>query len=205
MGNLPSRYQPKDGRRPRQERPQFAGQSQPRPPRRDRNDCPPGRDPDVWHLSMLFRQLAQADGIELAKGLPVIHDEIIDLVRRYGLRGQVYRHRTSRCRKRTLHPGLAEHCWLHLPELERTGRGDSDITWVQMVEVIMFEFWSRAWDAHALDHFRQHFQEYGQMALDHWRNLAIMQDVAAQPARPRVRRVRQEPAAGTMADASKEG
>lgn len=180
---------------------------QPSAPRQpfDRDRCPAGYHPDVWHLALSFEQSAKANGIELRAGRPVIYSEIDALVTHHGLRGKTYRHRTALCKNIALHPALAAHCWLHLPELVRTGHGDSDITWVQMVEVIIREFWSRIWDEHALDHFRQHFQEYGQAALDHWRDLAITRDIASQPARPRVRRVRQEPLAGTMADASKEG
>jgi len=180
--------------------------SRPAAPRQpfDRDRCPAGYDPDVWHLALRFEQSAKADGIELRAGRPVIYAEIDALVTHHGLRGKTYRHRADRCRKRFLSELLADHCWLHLPELERASRAEADITWAQMVEVIMREFWSRIWDEHALDHFRQHFQEYGQMALDHWRSLGIMQDIASQPPAPRVRRRRQE-AGVIMADASKEG
>lgn len=163
-----------------------------------------GRDTEVWHLAELFRQRAQASGIELAKGLPVICTEISDLVTRYGIRGKSFRQMATGCKKRTAHSRLAEHCWLHWPPLEPARQHDRELTWVQVVEVIIAEFWSRQWDAHALDHFRQHFQEYGQLALNHWRSLRIAQDIASQPPRPRAVMRRQEPG-GTMADASKEG
>jgi hypothetical protein len=163
-----------------------------------------GRDTDIWHLAELFRQYARADGIELTKGLPVIAAEINDLVAHYEMRGRdtigSYPHMATGCYRRRLPEGLAARCWYHYPPQDPDAQRDGNLTWVQMVEVVMAEFWSRQWDEHALDHFRQHFAEYARAAIQHWRNLHIIRSIEAQPSvrRPVMRRA-------TMSDATKEG
>lgn len=172
----------------------------PRQPDRPASASGSRRDADVWHLAALFRQYAQADGIELAKGLPIIAAEITDLVDRYDVRGKSFRHLAAGCTRRHLPAGLAERCWYHYPPLDPDGQRDGLVTWVHMVEVIMAEFWSRRWDIHALDDFRQHFAEYGRAAMQHWGHLAILRSVqAAGPTRRDIMR------RATMTDAIKEG
>lgn len=169
--------------------------------RRDRDDCPAGYDPAIWHLAKLFQQCARADGIELVKGLPVIHSEIEGLVSLAGIRGRAYRQEVRGCRNRALRKDMAAKCWYHHPPGRPREQQAGSITWVQLVEVIIAEFWSRQWDGFALDAFRQHFAEYGRAALRHWEGLAFAQRVET---KPRAIMRRDDPR-GTMDDASKEG
>ena len=206
MGNLPSQYAPKDGRKARQWRPRVEpGQAtEVRRGPRDRDECPAGWDAGVWHLARLFRDGAQSAGIELVKGLPVIYGEIDDLVTRYGIRKQTFHHEVHGCQRRELPYFLAARCWYHYPPMATSGHVESVITWVQMVEIIIAEFWSRIQNEHALDHFRQYFAEYGQAAVKHWNSLRVLRDIAETPkVEPAPRRRRAQGA--TMADASKEG
>lgn len=168
----------RDRRMPRQ--PGYANQPtaprQPKgPPGKDR--CPAGWDEDIWSLALLFRQYARADGIELQQGPPVIYMEIDDLVTRYTMRGRTYPQEVYGCKARFFPTDLASHCWLHYPVSPPEDQKPGDLVWHQKVEVIMAEFWSRVWDARALDHFRQHFAEYGLMAVRHWENLRAVRAV----------------------------
>jgi hypothetical protein len=87
---------------------------------------------------------------------------------------------------------VAAHCWLHWPPGNPADQEQQRVlTWVEVVEIIMAEFWSRIWDEHALDLFRQHFAEYGLATANHWKSLRIMREIASQPrdhVRPVVRR-----------------
>jgi hypothetical protein len=172
-------------------------------PKRDRDDCPDGYDQSCWSLALLFRERARVDGIELAHGLPVLHDEIKDLVERHGIRGKSFQHEYEGCERRTLHTKLAAHCWLHYPPLERNEQKTGSITWVEMIEVIILEFWSCYRDQYALDSFRHEFQKTGQQALSHWHSLRQLRAIRANP-RPS-RPVQHRHDGATMQDASKEG
>lgn len=172
------------------------------PPDRDR--CPAGWDADIWHLALLFEQYARADKIELRAGRPVIYAEISALVDRYGMREGRYRHEIRGCARRELPKDMADRCWFHWPPQETARQEARALTWVEMAEVILAEFWSRIWDAHALDHLRQHFGEYGTAAVEHWNSLRIVASIEDQPREPRQPVRRQRPG-DTMADASKEG
>lgn len=144
---------------------------------RDRDACPEGWDKDIWSLTLLFQQYATADGITLAAGRPVIYSELADLVESRDMRAKAaakrYRQAVRICQKRKLDPSLAEYCWLHHPP--HGGDWNEYLSWYQMFEVVLAEFWSRVWDQYALDHFRRHFQEYGQLAMTHWSNLRVAQ------------------------------
>jgi hypothetical protein len=167
-------------------------------------DAPPaGRDTDLWHLALLFRQGAQDADIELAKSLPVIYGEIDDLVTRYGIRRQTFHHEVHGCKRRELPYFLANRCWYHYPPTATSGHAASVITWVQMVEIIIAEFWSRIQDEHALDQFRQTFAEYGRAAVKHWNSLRVIKDIDSTPraAPPPMRR---RESSGTMTRATKE-
>jgi hypothetical protein len=166
----------------------------------DRDRCPLGYDTDVWHLALLFEQYAHADQIELTTGRPVIYAEIFRLVERYRLRKQTFVQYAEACTRRKLPKSLAEHCWLHT----RTEVRHRAITWVEMVEVIMEEFWSCIQDAHALDWFRQKFPEYGTMAVKHWASLSAIETINARPVQERAV-MRRRTSGATMPDVSKEG
>lgn len=165
---------------------------------------PPGRDRDTWQLALLFRQRAQVDKIELVKSLPVIYEEIDDLVTRYGIRGQTYRHEVHGCTRRDLPYYLAARCWYHYPPFQIGGHEECVINWVQMVEIIIAEFWSRIQNEHALDYFRQSFAEYGQAALKHWANLRVGKDIDSRP-HVRPAPMRRRASAATMSSVSEEG
>lgn len=170
-----SKYQPKGQAQSGTARP-----SAPKP-RREPDACPDGYDPDVWHLALLFRQCAQADKIELPKGLPVIHAELADVVDRYKVRGQKYLQEVYGCHRREMPDDMAARCWYHWPpERARLAEQEArELTWVQFMEVVMAEFWSRIWDEHALDGFRQYFAEYANGAWQHWKHLRIAAAVPA--------------------------
>ena len=108
----------------------------------------------------MFEQYAWADKIELPAGRRSSTWRSSELVDRYKMRGQDFRQEVHGCERR--HPGTDMAA-----TAGTTGRPGSPptrwpgITWDQKVEIIMAEFWSRIWDEHALDHFRQHFAEYG--------------------------------------------
>lgn len=176
-----------DGGRPSNRRPARQGgyqnqvtERQEQPERRipDKDRCPKGWDQDIWSLTLAFQQYALADRITLAAGRPIIYAELADLVASRDMRARAkagrYRQAVRICGKRKLDPTLADHCWLHHPP-SGGDKWDEYLTWYQMVEVIMAEFWSRIWDEYALDHFRRHFREYGQLAMDHWSNLRVAQ------------------------------
>lgn len=169
----------------------------------DRSARPPGWDADVWHLTLFFEQRAQADRIELRAGRHLVYAEIDDLVKRYGLRGKSVRQEIEGCRHRTDSSRLASHCWLHWPPMQPAEQAAGVLTWVELVDVVIAEFWSRRWDTHALDHFRQHFAEYGQLAVKHWWNLTVAKNARANPAPPLP--MRRRITGATMQDASKEG
>ena len=184
--------------------PSSGNQEAPRPAPRgpvDKNRCPAGWDAQLWHLTLLFGQYARADGIELRAGRHFVYAEINDLVTHHGLRGKTYPHEVRGCARRELDHRLAARCWFHWPPGDPGSQRPGDINWVQMVEVIMAEFWSRVQDEYALDMFRQHFQEYGKAAMKHWHTLAVIRDAAPTPRRI----VRRVPTGATMTDASKEG
>lgn len=183
---------------------QPAQATETRRPRRDEAQAPAGYDQDCWHLALLFRAGAQRDRIELAAKLPVICLEIDDLVTRYGIRGQTFRHETHGCTRREMPYYLAARCWYHYPPMALSGHQACVITWVQMVEIVIAEFWSRIQNEHALDYFRQSFAEYGQAAVKHWANLRVVKEIDSRPHVPREPMRRRQPA-GTMQDVSKEG
>lgn len=177
------------------------------PPDKDR--CPPGWDANLWHLTLRFEQYARADGIELRAGRPVIYAELASLVtngmREKAARGG-YRQEVDGCTRRELAADMAARCWYHYPPGDPAKQVTTDLTWVQVAEVIMAEFWSRIQDEHALDRFRQHFREYGKAAVDHWRSLRVIRSIddhAAVAPRPPI--VRRKTASATMPGTSKEG
>jgi hypothetical protein len=174
----------------------------------DRNRCPAGWDADLWHLTLLFEQYARADRIELRAGRPVIYAELQDLASRYRLPQQAkenhFRQEVAGCVRRHHAADRADRCWLHWPPNDPGQQRARYLTWVQMAEVIMAEFWSRVQDEFALDQFRQHFSEYGNDAWRHWRSLLMIRQISEQP---KVRRpvMRRRTSGATMDDASKEG
>lgn len=137
----------------------------------DPDACPDKWDADIWRLTLLFQQYARADKIELRASRRFIYMEIDDLVTRYTMRGRTYPQEVYGCKGRFIPEDMANHCWLHHPVRPPEDQKPGDLAWQQKVEVIMAEFWSRIWDEHALDHFRQHFAEYGLIAVRHWDNL----------------------------------
>ena len=159
-----------------------------------------GRDTDIWHLAELFQQLARANKIELRKGLPVIATEINDLVNLWKMREKVYPHYYEACERRELPASQAAKCWYH----PRTDIRQRNITWVEMVEVIMAEFWSRIWDEYALDYFRQYFAEYGRKRRHALGILSAIEAINARPKQPREDDATPVISA-TMPDVSKEG
>lgn len=169
--------------------------SQPRKGPRDRDDCPAGWDADLWSLTLRFEQDARADRIDLKAGRPVIYSELADLVARHEMRTRTYPQAVKGCTRRLLDDSLAEKCWLHYNPQHPGSQWERDLGWVEMVEVIMAEFWSRVWDEYALDGFRHHFREYGQLAVGHWISLRVAQRSAE----------RREHERATMSDDSKEG
>lgn len=189
--------------------PAVPGPAQPSGPRiPDRNRCPNGWDQQVWHLTLLFEQYADADGIRLRAGRPVIYAEVSDLVKRWNMREKSgngnYAQEVHGCARRELGDDVAARCWYHWPPKDPSRQARRVITWVEMTEVIMAELWSRVMDEYALDHFRQHFAEYGMECTRHWKSLQIIREIDARPkiGRPVMRRVVR---GGTMAADSKEG
>lgn len=185
-----------DDHRPSQSQPARTGDRQPVPGKG------PRRDASVWHLAMRFQQYARADGIVLQAHLPILATAIGTLVDDYGLRDATVHQVATGCTRRELHKGLADRCWYHYPPDDPDGQSDGLVSWDQLVEVIMAEFWSRVWDEYALDHFREHFREYGLAALNHWASLARANSAIAraeQADRPPVMQ------RATMTDATKEG
>jgi hypothetical protein len=194
-----SKRENQDDRGPRQ--PMVSRRPEPMP----RPDPQPagkrqGRDTEIGHLAQLFQQYARADGIELRKGYPVICTEINDLVTRWHLREKHFEQYADACERRCLPDDQAAKCWYHT----RTDVRHRAITWVEMVEVIMAEFWSRIWDEHALDYFRQYFAEFGRAAVRHWASLSAVEAINARPKQPRAVMRRRMPDA-TMPDGIKEG
>lgn len=176
---------------------------------RDRNQCPAGWDAEVWHLTLLFEDYARADGIELRAGRPVIYAEINELVTRWNMRekskNRIYVQQVHGCARRELGEDMAERCWYHWPPKAPAQQTQRALTWVEVVEILMAELWSRIMDPNALDHFRSHFAEYGMAMGEHWKSLRIKRAIANQPkdhARPIVRR---RVPSGTIAGDSKEG
>lgn len=175
----------------------------------NRNQCPAGWDAEVWHLTLLFEQYADADGIQLRAGRPVIYAEINDLVTRWHMREKsqrrLYGQEVQGCARRELADDVAARCWYHWPPKAPAQQTKRSVTWVEVVEIIMAELWSRVMDPNALDHFRQHFAEYGLGMANHWKSLRIQREIASQP-RDHVRPiVRRRVPSGTMAGDSKEG
>lgn len=152
-----------------------------------------GRDTDIWHLAELFRDDARASGIELRKGLPIICQEINALVELWKMREKTFIQFVDACERRHLPDDQAAKCWFHT----RTDVRQRQITWVEMVEVIMAEFWSRIWDEHALDYFRQYFAEFGRRAVMHWGSLSAIEAINARPKQPR-EVMRRQPTDATM-------
>lgn len=199
----------KDGRQPRQQVTRVeAGPDAPtvpkavetRKPRREKGEAPKGYRQDIWSLAILFTERAYADGITLAHDLPVIYHQLKDLIEAHGIERQQFRHEIDGCARRTLHSKLAAHCWLHYPPLRPADQKTGTIGWVEMMEVIILEFWSHVEDEYALDYFRQRFVEIGQQAVSHWASLRQVRAIREnpKPVQPRMRRA-------TMPDVSKEG
>ena len=166
----------------------------------NRDRCPAGWDEGIWHLALLFEQYAHADGIELRVGRPVIYSDLMALDERYRVRHQRFVQVVTGCERRHLPKSRADRCVLHT----REDVTDRSITWIEMFEVIMAEFWSRYQDAHALDEFRQRFAEYGTMAVRHWQSLDVARAIDARPKPPRAI-VQRKTAGATMPVGSKEG
>jgi hypothetical protein len=171
--------------------------------------CPPDWDADVWNLVLLFEEYARADDIRLRAGRPVIYAEIDGLVTQWNMREKsrsgLYKQEVSGCTRRELSTGLAAHCWYHWPP-GKTSRQEQlrVLTWVQVVEILMAELWSRVMDENALEHFRRYFAEYGLAMANHWKSLRIIREIASQPKQDRPVMRRRVPS-GTMAVDSKEG
>lgn len=187
-------------RRPRNQARRSAGgyQNQPgtQPARKgppDKRQCPADWDTAIWGLALLFDDRALEAGITLRAGRHLVYAEIDELVTRCGIRNQTFRHEVHGCQRRELPYYLAARCWYHYPPMSLTGHDARDITWWQMVEIIIAEFWSRIQNEYALDQFRQSFREYGEAAVKHWNSLRVLQDVQRQMS------------GATMQDASKEG
>lgn len=175
-------------------------------PAPDLDACPAGWDEDIWRLALLFERAARRDEIRLKAGRPVIYAGLADVVDRYKVRGQVYLQEVYGCHRREMPDDLAARCWYHWPPkrsrlAEQTAR---ELTWVEFMEVVMAEFWSRIWDEYALDYFGQYFAEYANGAWKHWKSLRILKAIADQPKPPR-QVMRRRANGATMAAASKEG
>ena len=141
----------------------------------DADACPAGWDEDIWHLVLLFEQYARADKIELRAGRPVIYMEIDGLVRRFGLRDVRLHPESYGCPRRLLGADMAARCWFHYPPHAPDRQQDyTEIGWVEVVEVIMAEFWAHIWDDRAVDYFGQYFSEYGAAMQKHWRSLRMV-------------------------------
>lgn len=166
----------------------------------DRDQCPVGWDTDLWHLTLLFDQAAQVDGIELRTGRALIYREIEHLVDQWHLRTKTFVQYADGCERRHLPDDQAAKCWFHT----RADVRQREITWVEMVEVIMAEFWSRIWNEHALDSFRQQFADYGRKAVQHWRSLSVVEAIDARPKTEPVV-MRRRTSGATMPGGSKEG
>jgi hypothetical protein len=149
------------------------------------DDCPQDWDADIWHLTLRFQQYARADGIELRPGRHMIYAEIEALVSRYTMRGRMYPQEVYGCERRHLGADMAARCWYHWPPDKPAEQVAGEIDWVQKVEIIMAEFWSRIWDDNAADGFRQHFAEYGRDAVRHWRSLRMVKAIDERPKQPR--------------------
>lgn len=157
----------------------------------DPDRCPPGWDTDVWHLALLFQQYARADGIELRQGRPIIYTELKSLIDHYKVRDQKFVQEVRGCRNRFAPTDWAAHCWLHWPPDDPKAQRPGPVTWVQKMEVLQAEFWSRIQDEHALDAFRQYFREYGNMILQHWkslRHIRAIDELRKEAPEPTVRR-----------------
>jgi hypothetical protein len=194
---------------PRPAAPSVPAQPQQRRGPRDRNQCPAGWDAEVWHLTLRFEDYARADGIELRAGRPIIYSEINDLVTRWNMReksrNRIYVQEVTGCGRRELGEDIAERCWYHWPPKAPAQQTRRALTWVEVVEIIMAELWSRVMDENAVDHFRSHFAEYGLAMAQHWKSLRIKREIASRPqdaVRPIVRR---RASSGTIAGDSKEG
>jgi hypothetical protein len=176
----------------------------------DPDTCPDKWDKDIWSLVLLFEKYARADEIELRAGRTRIYTEIDALVTHWDMRKKsgsgLYVQEVSGCARRELGTDMAAHCWYHWPPGKPADQKQLKVlTWVEVVEIIMAELWSRVMDEHALEHFRQHFAEYGLAMANHWKSLRIKREIASQP-RDHVRPiVRRRVPSGTIAVDSKEG
>jgi hypothetical protein len=166
--------------------------------RREPGEAPSGYDQDIWTLAIRFQRyaLTEKPSIILAADLPVIHDVLDELVTRWDMRKKsrsgLYVQEVSGCARRELSKHLADRCWYHWPPRKPAAQEQLRVlTWVEVVEILMAELWSRVMDEYALDHFRQHFAEYGLAMANHWKSLRIIREINAQPKdhpRPIVRR-----------------
>ena len=175
----------------------------------DPDACPKNWDDTLWGLVLLFERYARADNIELRTNRSRIYTTIDELVTQWNMREKSdngnYAQEVRGCARRELGEDMAERCWYHWPPHDPAGQTKRVLTWVEMVEVIMAELWSRVMNEHALEHFREHFAEYGMACTRHWRSLRIIGEIADQP-RDHVRPVmRRRIPSGTMAADSKEG
>jgi hypothetical protein len=171
----------------------------------DRNRCPAGWDAELWHLTLLFEQYAHEDGIELRAGRPVIYAELAELVKRWHVKEKTYHQEITGCPRRELALDRADHCWYHWPPKAVEQQVARDLTWVEVVEIIMAEFWSRVQDEYALDQFRRDFRTYGLAMVKHWHSLRVKRSVAeSRVSVPRPVMRRRVPG-GTMPGTSKEG
>lgn len=181
--------------------------------RRAPGEAPSGYKQDLWTLAIRFQQYAVAElapGVVLAADLPVIHDVLDSLVTQWNMREKsrsgLYKQEVSGCARRELGTDMAAHCWYHYPPGKPAEQEQHRVLrWDEVVEILMAELWSRVMDEHALDHFRQHFAEYGMEMARHWKSLRIIREINAQPKdhpRPIVRR---RVPSGTIAGDSKEG
>lgn len=173
------------------------------PPDRDR--CPAGWDASLWHLTLRFEQYAAADGITLRAGRPVIYAELSDLVGRWHLRDKSFYQEVFACSRRIVAADRADHCWYHWPPQEPERQSAGELTWVEVVEIIMAEHWSRLQDGYALDAFRQNAHLYGRKMTDHWKSLRIKRAVASRPADGPHPVVRRRTPGDTIPVTSKEG
>lgn len=206
----PSKLRPDGGQSNRrgswpESRPAVSVPAQARKSPPDRDRCPAGYDADVWHLALRFRQYAQDDKIELVAGLPVVYAELDDIIGRYGMRQKGYDQEVYGCDRRNLPDDYARRCWYHFPPGAPGQQVTRAITWTEMTEIIMAEFWSRIQDEHAAARFREHFVEYGMAAIRHWKSLRISKAIDEQPKDHARAVLRRRIGSGRMQSDSKEG
>lgn len=125
----------------------------------DPTRAPAGYDQEGWHLALLFRDLAEKDGVSLRAGVPVIYGELSRVFERFDLE-----HGSRAFQKRG--DGHVERTFGQMYRDEK----NRPVPWLRVGEAVIREFWSRYWDADALTYFcdLDVFEEMATRVCERW-------------------------------------